>query len=137
MTLSEVRRVLKDRTAQLDTRVAGVALEECAYLESKAIPTGLGLMFARGRLVRVDVDAAGIRTVSGAGVGDTEEKIKRLYPTRMTVEPHHYVPGGHYLNFLPKDGERKYGIVFETDGEAVTSFRVGTRAAIALVEGCG
>ena len=55
-----------------------MALDACAYLESKAIPEQLGFMFARGRAVRVDVSGAGIRTVSGAWGGrDTEEKIKR------------------------------------------------------------
>ena len=78
-----------------------------------------------------------MRTVSGAGVGDTEEKIKKLYPAQITIEPHHYDPEkGHYLNYWPKDGKHEYGMVFETDGEKVTSFRVGTNAAIALVEGC-
>ncbi len=33
-------------------------------------------------------------------------------------------------------GRSSVGIVFETDGRQVTSFRVGTLAAIALVEGC-
>jgi hypothetical protein len=34
-------------------------------------------------------------------------------------------------------GRSKFGIVFETDGQRVRSFRVGTLDAIALVEGCG
>ena len=95
-------------------------------------------MFVKGRVVRVDVTKVGIRTASGAGVGDTENKIKQSYPGRITIEAHHYLPEkGHYLDYSPKDTvERKYGIVFETDGEKVTSFRAGTQAAIALVEGC-
>jgi hypothetical protein len=137
MTLSEVRRVLGDRAAHLEGNTPEVALDVCAYLESKAIPEHLGFMFARGRVVRVDVSGTGVRTASGAGVGDTEERIKRLYPAQITVEPHHYDPEkGHYLNYWPKDAKREYGMVFETDGEKVTSFRVGTSAAIALVEGC-
>ena len=94
-------------------------------------------MFARGRIVRVDVWKPGIRTLSGAGVGDTEEKIKQLYPAQIEIEPHPYLPeNGHYLNYWPKNGSRQFGIVFETEGERVTSFRVGTHAAIALIEGC-
>jgi hypothetical protein len=88
MTLSEVRRVLGDRAAHLEGNTPEVALGACAYLESKSIPKHLGFMFASGRVVRVDVSGAGIRIANGAGVGDTEEKIKHLYPAQITVEPH-------------------------------------------------
>jgi hypothetical protein len=41
------------------------------------------------------------------------------------------------MNYSPASAaEREYGIVFETDGAKVTSFRTGTLAAIALAEGC-
>jgi hypothetical protein len=115
-----------------------VPLDACAYLESKALPEHLGFMFAKGRVVRIDVSSVGIRTASGAGVGDTEAQIKDLYLGRITVEPHHNLPeNGHYLNYSPENlVDRGYGIVFETDGKVVTEFRVGTLAAIALVEGC-
>jgi len=95
-------------------------------------------MFAKGRVVRIDVLGVGIRTASGAGVGDSEEKIKKLYPGLITVELHHYLPeNGHYLNYSPADDlDHGYGMVFETEQNKVTSFRTGTLAAIALVEGC-
>ena len=137
MTLSEARRVLEDRAAHLEGNAPEVALDACAYLQSKSIPEHIGFMFAKGRVVRIDVYGAGIRAASGAGAGDTEEKIKQLYPGQITIEPHHYnSEKGHYLNYFPKDAKREYGIVFETDGERVTSFRAGMSAAIALVEGC-
>ena len=137
MSVADVRRVLGDSHARLDGNDPEVPLAECAYLRSHAIPNGLGLMFAEGRVVRIDVYEAGIRTASGVGVGDTEDRVKQLYPGRITVEPHHYDPQGHYLVYSPADTtEREYGMVFETDGRKVTSFRVGTLAAIALVEGC-
>jgi hypothetical protein len=34
------------------------------------------------------------------------------------------------------DADRHLGLIFETDGRQVTSFRTGTVAAISLVEGC-
>jgi hypothetical protein len=138
MSLATVRRFLRDPAARLEGNAPEVPLNKCAYLVSKGIPEGLGFMFAGRRVVRIDVSTAGIRTRSGVGVGDTEERIKQRYPGRITVEPHHYEPQGHYLNYSPaSDAGRGYGIVFETDGEKVTSFRTGTLAAIALVEGCG
>jgi hypothetical protein len=137
MSLVEVRRILADPLARLEANTPEVPLNTCAYLNSKAIPKGLGFMFAKGRVVRIDVFKAGIRTASGAGVGDTEDRIRSLYSGRITVAPHHYDPQGHYLNYSPGDtAEREFGMVFETDGERVTSFRTGTLAAIALVEGC-
>ena len=135
MTLSAVRRALKDQAASLDGDAADV--QECAYLESSAIPEYLGVMFVHGRVVRVDVSAAGIHTMSGAGVGDTEARIKLLYPGRVTVEAAFYdSEHGHFLNYWPAKRKREYGIVFETEGEKVISFRAGTKAAIAWVEGC-
>lgn len=137
MSLATVRRVLGDSAAYLEGNAPEVPLNQCAYLESKRIPEGLGFMFAEGRVVRIDVSKPGFRTASGAAVGDTEDRVKQLYSGRITVEPHHYEPEGHYLNYSPSSGiEHEYGIVFETDGARVTSFRTGTLAAIALVEGC-
>ena len=96
----------------------GMTLSEaCAYLESKAIPEHLGFMFAHCRVVRVDVSHEGIRTVSGAGVGDSQARNKQLYSAQITIEPHHYEPEkGHYLNYWSKSAKHEYGIVFETDG---------------------
>jgi hypothetical protein len=140
MSISEVRRELQDSKAFLAYGSMDPEPDdaECAYLESGRIPKHVGLMFQNGKLVRIDVYERGIRTASGAQVGDSESRIKRLYPNRIKVEPHHYSPeSGHYLNYLPsKRGDSGYGMVFETDNGVVTSFRVGTDAAIALVEGC-
>src|SRR5579863_1114888 len=113
MSLPELRRILDDPKAHLGGY--GGPFDECAYLESRAVPENLGFMFSHGRLVRIDVIKAGIQTASGAGVGDTEDKIKQLYPGRITVEPNFYVPDtGHYLVYSPADArERNYGMVFE------------------------
>jgi len=135
MSVSTVRRVLGDDGAQLAGNEPDVPLSDCAYLESKRIPQGLGLMFAKGRLVRIDVFDGPTKTSNGAGIGDSEDRIKQLYTGRIKVGPHVYVDEGHHLNYVPA-GRSNVGIVFETGGRQVTSFRVGTLAAIALVEGC-
>jgi len=135
MSVNAVRRVLGDASAQLAGNDPDVPLSECAYLDSKRIPQGLGLLFAKSRLVRIDVFEGPTKTFNGAGIGDSEDRIKQLYAARIKVEPHVYIDEGHYLNYVPA-GRSNVGIVFETDGRQVTSFRVGTLAAIALVEGC-
>src|SRR5690242_20663266 len=79
------------------------------------------------------------RPVSGVEVGDTEDKIKRLYPGRITIEEHKYLnETGHYLNYNAADhADRNYGLVFETDHGRVITYRTGILAAVRLVEGCG
>ena len=137
MSLEQIRRVLGDAEARLTGNEPDVPLSECAYLESARLPPSLNLMFEDGHLVRIDVHDYQIKTSAGARIGDSEARIKKLYSGRITVQPHAYEDGGHYLQYLPPGkAEPKWGIVFETDGQRVTSFRMGTLDAIALVEGC-
>ncbi len=137
MTLTEVRRVLSDTGARLEGNEPDVPLNECAYLKSQRLPSGIGLMFSQGRVVRIDVFEPFTKTSTGAGAGDSEDRIKKLYPGRIQVAPHPYVDEGHYLMYTPTPrAEPQFGMVFETDGRRVTSFRVGTLDAIALIEGC-
>jgi hypothetical protein len=50
---AEVRRVLGDPSARLEGNSPEVALDECAYLASKSLPEGIGLMFAGETVHRV------------------------------------------------------------------------------------
>jgi hypothetical protein len=134
MSAGAAHRALGDGGA----RKAAPPGDGCSYLASDALPKGLGVMLEGNLVVRLDIAAAGITTASGVGVGDTEEKIKTTYPGRIEVTPHKYDPQGHYLRYVSRDaGDWDVGMVFETDGKRVTSFRVGAVAAIALVERCG
>jgi len=136
MSLRQVRLALGDQAASMEGNAPEAALDECAYLSSRALPKGIGLMLERGRVVRIDVRQPGIYTASGIGVGSTEADVKRTYSDRISVKPHKYIDG-HYLWFNPTDKEdRALAMVFETDGIHVTSFRTGTAAAVSLVEGC-
>jgi hypothetical protein len=122
----------------LEGRFEGVRGSGCEYTRTADMPAGLRLMVEDGRVVRADVDSAGIRTGSGAEVGRTEAEIERLYPGRISRQPHKYVPEGFYLIFTsrdPADGE--YRLIFETDGRVVTRYRAGLRPAVEYVEGCG
>jgi len=103
MTLPDVRRVLEDPRARLHNfgLDPGLALDRCAYLDSWALPPGLGLMFDRGRVVRIDVSSVAIRTASGVGVGSSEARIRAVYPGRIRAEPHQYVPDGNTCGTRP------------------------------------
>jgi hypothetical protein len=139
MTLAEVRRTLGDPEASLYVSNPDDPLGEegCTYLETPNLPKGVGVMLINRRVARVDISEFGVRTASGGSVGDTEETIIAMYPGRIQVGPHKYDPQGHYLEFVPKDAaDRDYGIIFETDGTRITSFRAGLRDAVAFVEGC-
>lgn len=134
MTLAEASRVLGERL------LPGLeyAAEGCSYLRPRAIPRGTSFMVLDGRVERVDVDTAGVRTISGAQVGSTEDEVRALYPGRIRTEPHPYTgPEGHYLRFVPRvPADTAFGLIFETDGRRVTSFRAGRQPAVGYIEGC-
>jgi hypothetical protein len=106
------------------------ALEECSYAKVPAAP-GLLVMLVDGKVVRLDVIEAGIATAAGAEVGDTEQRVRELYPD-LRVEPHKYTDG-HYLVVDSNAGRR---LVFETDGARVTRYRAGAIPQVDWVEGC-
>jgi hypothetical protein len=87
-------------------------------------------------VVRFDVESPGIRTVEGAGVGDLEADVVKLYGAGIEVSPHKYTgPEGHYLTVTPP-GDTLHQIIFETDGQKVVHMRAGSRPAVEYVEGC-
>ena len=107
---------------------------DCSYWRTPRWP-GLLMMVSGGRVVRIETEDRRYRTASGARIGMTEAEIRRLYGSHMRVEPHPYTgPQGHYLIYRAR-GE-PYGLIVETDGERATQVRVGTWAAVQLIEGC-
>lgn len=110
----------------------------CFYVKPQAELKGIGFMVTDDRIARVDVwENKRITTQSGAKIGDTEARIKSLYPGQIKVSPHKYVQGGHYLSFVPKDAsDKNYRLVFETDGKRVTEFRAGKLPEVEYIEGC-
>src|SRR5919199_1484434 len=111
------------------------------YRQIKPLIVLVGLFFAgfmviSGQIARVDIYGnSRITTISGAKIGDSEDRIKSLYAVRIT--PHEYVRGGHYLTFIPTDtSDRQYRMVFETDGKRVKLIRSGRLPEVEYVEGC-
>ena len=110
----------------------------CFYVKPQGEPKDIGFMVTNKRISRVDVwNNKSIITLSGAKIGDTESRIKSLYPGQIQVTPHKYVEGGHDLIFIPKDAvDKNYRLLFETDGKRVTRFRAGKLPEVEFVEGC-
>lgn len=136
MTVAEASRASGTKLVS-----SGDYLEQsCYYVQPQGTPKGLGFMVTDGRIARVDVfKNKSITTLSGAKIGDTEARIKALYPGQIKVTPHKYTGsmGGHYLTYVPKDkSDRNYRVVFETDGKQVLNFRAGKLPEVEFVEGC-
>ncbi len=116
-------------TAGLDTA--------CAYVHIANAATGMRIMVTGGTVARVEVDSSTIATGLGARVGDSESHIHDLYGSRVSVEPHKYLPNGHYLIVAPvPPTDSSFRLIFETDGSRVTKYRAGRLPQVQWVEGC-
>jgi len=134
MSLDAVRSAIGDSDARLEG-VEPDGVDDCSYLRSRSTPAGIGLMFAHGRVVRIDITAPSIRTASGIGIGSTEMDVKRVYGSRITSQRHKYTDG-HYLVYTPVDPpDSGLRLLFETDGQRVINYRTGRADAVSLVEG--
>lgn len=116
----------------------GSAPEECGYM---GIPDGpsahaVRLMIVNDTIVRIDVDSLPVATAWGDRVGDSESDVLARHAGHVLVQPHKYTgPEGHYLIVTTPD-DTLHRLVFETDGQRVTTYRAGLRPYVDWVEGC-
>ena len=92
------------------------------------------ILFEDNRIARIELYSNTFMTFSGAKVGDSEDRVREIYGAGVHVEPHQYDPDGHYLTVTSRD--RRFAIVFETDGKTVTDLRAGLIPAVQYVEHC-
>ncbi len=126
------------RVVQTTTRIERNAPdEECGYAYLAAAPNGVKFMLSRDTIVRVDIDSTTVKTLEGAGVGDTEQSVLARYVGRVQVTPHKYEgPKAHYL-IVTVANDTLHQMLFETSEQGiVTRYRVGFGSAVGLVEGC-
>jgi len=132
MTIAEVEQQLGG-TARIERIEPGDA---CGYAFLASVPGGISFMLAGDTVVRVQVDTTGILTEAGVGAGTTEASTLTRYGGLIRVEPHPYTgPEGHYL-IVDDPAWPGYRMIFETDGNVVTSFRAGRLPEADLIEGC-
>src|SRR5689334_1907384 len=93
MTVPEAERAVGARLS-VDTLEEGSNCQDVSREDGKDVAY---FMAIDGVIRRIDVLEPGILTVSGVGVGDTEETVKRVYGERLRIERHFYDPKGHYL----------------------------------------
>jgi hypothetical protein len=133
MTLAELERAIGPLgdTTKLDRTCDLVSAADAFRL-----PPGVSITQVEGRVARIDIENDSIATDKGVRVGDSEEKVKQLYGSAVIVEPHKYIDG-HYLEIKSgSDSATAKGIIFETDGKKVTTFRAGFWNPVRWVEGC-
>ena len=110
---------------------------ECGHADPEGGPEGVSFMVVSDHIARVDVASGPVKTLSGAGIGDTEAQVQAKYGNKLEVSPHKYVPEGHYLTLVPTDpADAGFRLIFETDGTKVTRFRAGKQPEASYVEGC-
>lgn len=107
---------------------------ECYYVEPKQGLKGVDFMVIEGLIARIDIESKEYATDKGARIGDTEAKIKSLYKG-VEVHPQKYDEKLHDMEVYSDD--KKYLIIFETDGKVVTGFRIGRAEEVSWVERCG
>jgi hypothetical protein len=110
--------------------------DSCRQVEAGPRWPGTSVMLLDGRVARIDISKRGIPTLSGALVGDMVSRVYDIYGNRLRATHHDFGAGEgmEYLTMFSHD--RHYGIRFETDGERVTEFYVGTSEAVQFIEGC-
>ena len=96
----------------------------CEFVPLAAPAETALVMVTRGVVARVDVTTPGIRTGEGAGIGDTEDRLKALYKGRIKVLSDRRFNDGHLLVVVPA-GEAERRLVFETRNSKVTRVRAG------------
>jgi hypothetical protein len=107
----------------------------CYYVKARPAIEGLAIMVSHGHVVRFDVDAPGLRTRSGIGVGDTESRVKEVCGAALEIVPHKYLAAeGNYLTIWSSN--RRSAVRFETHLGKVTSFYAGRVPEVRHVEGC-
>lgn len=114
----------------------GASPQGCDYASMPGVPAGMRFMVVDGRIVRADIDSAGLPSDRGAAVGMTAPEVQRLYGDSLAIVPHKYDTAGRYLVYAPASGDTAYQVLFETAGDRVVRYRAGRVPEVEWVEGC-
>ena len=122
-----------DAASALHTTLAGPAgINDCTYLRAADGLNGVLFMEVMGQIVRIDFTSPGIATAEGIDVGTDTSRVFDAYGSKVTRGPHKYT-NGEYLTIA---ADATHRIVFETDQQRVTRYRVGRLPEVEWVEGC-
>jgi len=99
-------------------------------------PPGITFWVVAGTVERVDVDTRTITTRSGAGIGDTEDRIREMFGERIhtTLLPD---GSGNLLAYVPKDvADATYRVMFLSNGVQITRLWAGRLPWAEELGGC-
>jgi hypothetical protein len=133
-----IREALVALGGSVDTGTGPMRGSNCNHATFSALPPGVLVMLWADTIVRVEMDSANVKTREGVGVGSTAAEIRQRHTNQdVRQEPHPYnSPTWHYM-VADAPGDTLHRIIFETnEQQRVTSYRVGFRRAVDLVEGC-
>jgi hypothetical protein len=106
----------------------------CTYATFKGMPD-LAVMMDGERIARIDVGDKQHEGPGGLRVGQSEADALKRLGGKAKVELHPYTgPEGHYL-VVHEDGAPR-GLIAETDGKQVQSWRIGQWEQVQWIEGC-
>ncbi len=128
MALADLERAI-GLPLRMDPEVEG----ECTQATPAEGASGISFLIVADVVARIDVTAPGFKTRPGAEVGDSEERVQKLYGGQLKVTPHHYADG-HYLTLRAPDGT--WALVFETIRGHVSAYRAGRLPEALYTEGC-
>jgi hypothetical protein len=111
----------------------GVFNKESSCWHQKLVkgPSGVTFMSSSRSIARVEVDSGSVATLAGAKIGDSEKRVKELYPQLKITQ--RKGRKGHYLTVNP---EGEHQLIFETDGKKVIRYSAGRMPEISWIKGC-
>ena len=127
------------RTAQLaaGTRFTPITpMGECFLVTPDEAPDGITFWIVGGTIERVDIDTREITTRSGAGIGDSEDRIVDMFGDRIRISP---LPdgSGNLLAFVPRDqSDKVFRVMFQSDGDEIVRFWSGRLPWVEELGGC-
>jgi hypothetical protein len=141
--------VLVGMTIEQASRLSGVQLVQtssggeeygCYYYKPQTgQPKGVMFMVKQNHIVRIDVlRESSVMALRGVSIGDTEARIRALYPGQIQNGSPTVSGRGKNLVFVPRDSQdRNYRIIFEmaADGR-VARYRAGQLPEVEWIEGC-
>ncbi len=129
MSLSQLNTALEEKFTMPKERD-----DQACFVVTSTRHPHVSFMPEDDKVTRIDIDGRGISTDKGIEVGDSENRVLKVYGAAVKVEPHAYNvdEGGHYLT-VRSDG---LGLRFETSNGKVESFYAGQFTSVQYIEGC-
>lgn len=130
MSLSEVNRLLKQPIIASDPSLR--LTPSCDYAKVADIP-GVAFVFIHGKLARIDVQTASIRSVQGLVIGDLQADVLRLLPNAKRRPLDHVSDG---LSLVLEEDSAPNAMNFQLEGGRLTRIIAGNKRVILYSEGC-